>query len=152
MTVISFSLERTVLGFVYETIIARVICKKINMQIFDTINFRCNHSNGWLDDLRFYVLFNSISVISGRCQGDNERMCTMESRLLWNTFPTSAGIEFGTARSAGKRFHLATGAPALVCSKVNPHFAYMKSRRIIRIPAYILFLSKPTLKMAIFSE
>ena len=24
-------------------------------------------SNGWMDDLRFYVLFNSVSVISGRC-------------------------------------------------------------------------------------
>ena len=23
--------------------------------------------NGWMDDLRFYVLFNSISVLSGRC-------------------------------------------------------------------------------------
>ena len=26
------------------------------------------------DDLRFYVLFNNISVISGRCMGDNERL------------------------------------------------------------------------------
>ena len=27
----------------------------------------CNYySNGWMDDLRFYGLFNSISVISGR--------------------------------------------------------------------------------------
>ena len=32
-------------------------------------------------DLRFYVLFNSISVISGRWANDNERLCAMESRL-----------------------------------------------------------------------
>ena len=31
--------------------------------------------NGWVDDLRFYVLFNSISVISGQCLDDNERLC-----------------------------------------------------------------------------
>ena len=28
----------------------------------------------WMDDLRFCVLFNSISVISGRCLDDNERL------------------------------------------------------------------------------
>ena len=28
-----------------------------------------------MDDLRFYVLFNSISVISGRWVDDNERLC-----------------------------------------------------------------------------
>ena len=35
----------------------------------------------WMNDLRFYVLFNSISVISGRCLDDNERLCAMELRL-----------------------------------------------------------------------
>ena len=34
----------------------------------------------WMDDLRFYVLFNSVSVISGRCMDDNERLCAMEHR------------------------------------------------------------------------
>ena len=37
--------------------------------------------DGWMDDLRFYVLFNSISVISGRWADDNERLCAMEHRL-----------------------------------------------------------------------
>ena len=36
-------------------------------------------SDGWMDELRFYVLFNSISVISGRCLDDNERLCAMDS-------------------------------------------------------------------------
>ena len=30
-----------------------------------------------MDDLRFNVLFNSISVISGRWANDNERLCAM---------------------------------------------------------------------------
>ena len=30
--------------------------------------------HGWVGELRFYVLFNSISVISGRCMDDNERL------------------------------------------------------------------------------
>ena len=30
-----------------------------------------------MDDLLFYVLFNSISVILGRCSDDNERLCAM---------------------------------------------------------------------------
>ena len=34
-----------------------------------------------MDDLRFYVLFNIISVISGRYLNDNERLCAMELRL-----------------------------------------------------------------------
>ena len=39
-----------------------------------------------MDDLRFYVLFNSISVISGQCLDDNERMCAMELRLQLRRF------------------------------------------------------------------
>ena len=31
-----------------------------------------------MDDLRFYVLFNSISVTSGQCLDDNERLCAMK--------------------------------------------------------------------------
>ena len=34
-----------------------------------------------MDDLCFYVLFNSVSVISGRWAVDNERLCAMELRL-----------------------------------------------------------------------
>ena len=39
-----------------------------------------------MDDLRFYVLFNSISVISERCSDDNERLCAMELRLRLSRF------------------------------------------------------------------
>ena len=37
--------------------------------------------DGWMDDLQFYVLFNRISVISGRWVDVNERLCAMEPRL-----------------------------------------------------------------------
>ena len=43
-------------------------------------------ADGWMDDLRFYVLFNSISVISGRCLDDNERLCARELRLRLRRF------------------------------------------------------------------
>ena len=42
-----------------------------------------------MDDLRFYALFNSFSVISGRCAGDNERLLAMEPRLRLEDFASS---------------------------------------------------------------
>ena len=57
----------------------------------------------WMDDLRFHVLFNSVLVISERWMGDNERLCTIESRLRLKRSSPQAGllVELGTARSAG---------------------------------------------------
>ena len=51
---------------------------------------------GWMDGL--YVLFNSISVISGRRKGGNERLCAMEPCLRLKRF-LPLGVELGTARS-----------------------------------------------------
>ena len=45
-----------------------------------------NFEAGWMDDLRFYVLFNSISVISGQWEVDNERLCAMELHLRLKRF------------------------------------------------------------------
>ena len=45
-----------------------------------------------------YVLFNSISVISCQCEGDNERQCTMDGGLL------EVGCKAGTARSTHFQF------------------------------------------------
>ena len=42
--------------------------------------FYCLCYNSRTDDLRFYDLFNSISVISGRCLGDNEKLCEVGLR------------------------------------------------------------------------
>ena len=45
---------------------------------------------GWVDDmrfyLRFYILVNGISVISGRCSDDNERLCAEGLRLRLRRF------------------------------------------------------------------
>ena len=49
-------------------------------------SFPLLRKDGWMDDLRFYVLFNSISVISGRCLDDNERLCAMELGLRLRRF------------------------------------------------------------------
>ena len=45
-----------------------------------------NFQYGWMDDLQFYVLFNSISVISGRWADGNERLCATEPRLRLGRF------------------------------------------------------------------
>ena len=48
-----------------------------------------------MDDLRFYALFNSSSVISGRRADDNERLCAMESRLRLRIFNLERGSNTG---------------------------------------------------------
>ena len=45
----------------------------------------------WMDDLRFYVLFNSISAISGRWKVDNERLCAVELHLWLRRFCLEQG-------------------------------------------------------------
>ena len=42
---------------------------------------------------QFYVLFNSISIISGRLEGDNEKLCAMKSSLQLKRSPPEAGLE-----------------------------------------------------------
>ena len=46
--------------------------------------------DGWMDDMSFYVHFNSISVISGRWAGDNERLCAIEP-LYYVSDPVQRG-------------------------------------------------------------
>ena len=48
-----------------------------------------------MGDMRFYVLFNSVSVTSGRWEDDNERLCAMEPHLRKERFPPRAVIEPG---------------------------------------------------------
>ena len=42
--------------------------------------------NKWMDDLRFSILFNSVSFISGRWATDNERPCAIEPHLRGETY------------------------------------------------------------------
>ena len=55
-----------------------------------------------MDDLRFMSLFNSISVISGRRKGGNEKLCAMELLRL-KRFPSTADLEPKAAISTGQR-------------------------------------------------
>ena len=60
--------------------------------------------DGWMDDLQFYILFNSISVMSasGQWVGGDERLCAMEPHIRLKRSPPLAGLEFGTARFVGQ--------------------------------------------------
>ena len=48
-----------------------------------------------MDDLRFCVLFNSISVILGRREVDNESLFAMEPRLRLRIFCLEQGSNSG---------------------------------------------------------
>ena len=56
--------------------------------------------DGWMDGLRLYILFNSISVISEWWEVDNERLCVIELRLKLCRFPPPATIECSQQASA----------------------------------------------------
>ena len=51
--------------------------------------------HGLMDDLQFYILFNSISVISGLRADDNERLCAMEPCLRLRRFGLELGLNPG---------------------------------------------------------
>ena len=54
-----------------------------------------------MEDLQFYVLFNSISVMSGQLEVDNE--CAMEPRFTVEKISPRAGLDLGTDGSVGQR-------------------------------------------------
>ena len=60
--------------------------------ICNTEELQQKYCLGWMDDLRFYVLVNSISVISGKWEDDNERLCAMEPRLRLNKSSPLSGL------------------------------------------------------------
>ena len=61
-----------------------------------------------MDKLRFYVPFNSISVISRRWKGENEKLCAMKRRLGSGRISPLARFEPATQWSeVGSGNHLA---------------------------------------------
>ena len=58
--------------------------------------------NRWIDDWQFYVLFNRISVISGRWADDNERLCAMEPHLGLKRPSPHARLKLKNARSVSQ--------------------------------------------------
>ena len=95
-----------------------------------------------MDDLRFYVLFNSISVISGRCLDDNESCVQWNSVYGWEDV-TSSEDRTRSARSVGQRLtHWATGAPHVVQSRCHSICYWGKVRKkypsiIIKYSSYL---------------
>ena len=55
--------------------------------------------DGWMP---FHVLFNNISVKSGRRADDNERMCAMEPNIRLKRSLPQVGLEPTTAGSVGQ--------------------------------------------------
>ena len=49
--------------------------------------------NGWMDELRFKVPFNSISFISGGWKGEHEKLCAMKRRSGSELISPPAGLE-----------------------------------------------------------
>ena len=64
---------------------------------------KLNVKNGWMGVLQFYVLFNSVTVISGRWEVGNESLCAVELRLRLRRFRLERGSNSGTASSVGQR-------------------------------------------------
>ena len=52
--------------------------------------------DGWMEELRFYVFFNSISVISGRWADGNEKLCAVEARLGLRRILLERGTNLGS--------------------------------------------------------
>ena len=95
--------ERTYTSMIITvTIILIIIIEHYRLRMYENNNVN-TASNRWMDDLRFYVLFNSISVISGRWADDNERLCAEESRLQLRRFRLEWARTVRTARSVGQR-------------------------------------------------
>ena len=55
--------------------------------------FSRSEYNRLMDVLRFYVLFNSMSVISGQWADENERLCAMKLRLRLRRFRSGLELE-----------------------------------------------------------
>ena len=53
----------------------------------------------WMDELVFYVPFNTISVISRRWKGGHERVCAVKRRLGSGSILPPAGFESATPLS-----------------------------------------------------
>ena len=49
-----------------------------------------------MNELWFYIPFNSISAISGRWKDEHERLCAMKRRFVWERISPRVGFEPAT--------------------------------------------------------
>ena len=89
-----------------------------------------------MNDLRFYLLLNSIPVISGRRLGNNERLCAMEPRLRLKKFLPQAGLKLGTAKSADQRRPLSYGGLSPEKAQFVVRNAIMSHYEILGMPSF----------------
>ena len=83
-----------------------------------------------LDALGFYALFNSISVISGRCVVDNERLCAIT--FLSDLQSLDVYSQLSIARTLLSQKHLIYPGlrlnifPVYIPTPVMPNYCYLK--------------------------
>ena len=65
----------------------------------------------WMDDLQFYILFSSISVISGWWADDYERLCAMKSCLWLKRSHLMLGLNSGLLDQTRPALNLSWAAP-----------------------------------------
>ena len=102
---------------------------QLQVQIFVCIYTNFTHMQiGWMDELVFYVPFNSISVILGKWKGEYERLCAMKCCLDSERILPLAGFKpamWSEVRSAN-----CSASQTLLCKlfhmNAKQHFAYIR--------------------------
>ena len=89
-----------------------------------------------MNDLRFYLLLNSISVISGRRLGNIERLCAMEPGLRLKKSLPQAGLKPRTAESADQRRPLSYGGLSPEKAQFVVRNAIMSHYEILGMPLF----------------
>ena len=89
-----------------------------------------------MNDLRFYLLLNSISVISGRRLGNIERLCAMEPRLRLKKSLPQALLKPRTAKSADQRRPLSYGGLSPEKAQFVVRNAIMSHYEILGMPLF----------------
>ena len=101
---LSFSLKRPralrdICNFVSlsASIKYRILFTRAKFLCYRNFSKKKLRSQGWMDDSRCYVIFNSISVVSGRWLDDSEGLCAIGPSVWLERFPSQAGLEPGTS-------------------------------------------------------
>ena len=60
--------------------------------------------DGWLNDLKFGILFNCIPAVSGRWMGNNKRLCTVKTnRFMYLCLPKEIVNDSSSVLLLGKK-------------------------------------------------
>ena len=81
-----------------------------------------------------FTSFSTVLLSSGRWEGDNDRLCTMEPHLWLERFLPPAGLKLGTARSAGQCLTKLTG----LLDRFRGHWITFYGEKICSAPTSVL--------------